>query len=49
MVHMLRIKVSYVDIPEQNARKGMKETGMDDWLIIVAIIEFYSIIKAGHA
>jgi hypothetical protein len=26
----------------------MKESGMDDWLID-AIMEFYSIIKAGHA
>jgi uncharacterized protein YbjT (DUF2867 family) len=41
-------RISYVDIPEQNARKGMKETGMYDWLID-AIMEFYSIIKAGHA
>jgi hypothetical protein len=26
----------------------MKENGMDDWLVD-AIMEFYSIIKAGHA
>ena len=30
-----------------NTRKGMKESSMDDWLID-AIMEFYSIIKAGH-
>jgi uncharacterized protein YbjT (DUF2867 family) len=41
-------KISYVDIPEEDARKGMKDSGMDDWLID-AILEFYSIIKAGHA
>jgi uncharacterized protein YbjT (DUF2867 family) len=41
-------RISYVDIPEQNALKGMKESGMHDWLI-EAIMEFYSIIKAGHA
>jgi len=41
-------RISYVDIPEDDALKGMKEGGMDDWLIY-AIREFYSIIKAGHA
>ena len=41
-------RISYVDIPEEDARKGMKESGMDDWLID-DIIEFYSIIRAGHA
>jgi uncharacterized protein YbjT (DUF2867 family) len=41
-------RISYVDIPEDDALKGMKEGGMDDWLID-AIREFYSIIKAGHA
>ena len=41
-------RISYVDIPEEDSRKGMKENGMDDWLID-AIMEFYSIIKAGRA
>ena len=41
-------RISYVDIPEEDARKGMEENGMDDWLID-AIMEFYSIIKAGRA
>jgi uncharacterized protein YbjT (DUF2867 family) len=41
-------RISYVNIPEEDARKGLKENGMDDWLID-AIMEFYSIIKAGHA
>ena len=41
-------RISYVDIPEEDARKGMKDSGMDNWLID-AIMEFYSIIKAGHA
>ena len=41
-------RISYMDIPEEDARKGMEENGMDDWLID-AIMEFYSIIKAGHA
>jgi uncharacterized protein YbjT (DUF2867 family) len=26
-------RISYVDIPEEDARKGMKKIGMDDWLI----------------
>jgi uncharacterized protein YbjT (DUF2867 family) len=41
-------KISYIDIPEEDARKGMKKMGMEDWLID-AIMEFYYIIKAGHA
>jgi uncharacterized protein YbjT (DUF2867 family) len=41
-------RISYVDIPEEDARKGMEENGMDDWLID-AIMEFCSIIKAGRA
>ena len=41
-------RISYIDIPEEDARKGMEENGMDAWLID-AIMEFYSIIKAGRA
>jgi uncharacterized protein YbjT (DUF2867 family) len=41
-------RISYVDIPEQEARNGMKENGMDDWLVD-AIMEFYNAIKAGRA
>ena len=41
-------RISYIDIPEEDARKRMKDSGMDDWLVD-AIMEFYSIIKAGYA
>jgi uncharacterized protein YbjT (DUF2867 family) len=41
-------RISYIDISEEDARKGMEEKGMDDWLVD-AIMEFYSAIKAGHA
>src|SRR5919199_549243 len=41
-------RISYIDIPEEDAQKGMKNNGMDDWLVD-AIMEFYSIIKSGHA
>jgi uncharacterized protein YbjT (DUF2867 family) len=41
-------KISYIDIPEEDARKGMKKMSMEDWLID-AIIEFYYIIREGHA
>jgi uncharacterized protein YbjT (DUF2867 family) len=41
-------KISYVDIPEEDARKAMKGIGMEDWLID-AIVELYNIIKAGYA
>jgi uncharacterized protein YbjT (DUF2867 family) len=41
-------RISYVDISEEDARKGMKEIGMDGWFID-AMMEFYSIIRAGRA
>ena len=41
-------KISYIDIGEEDARRGMKKMGMEDWLID-AIMEFYYIIRTGHA
>ena len=41
-------RISYVDISEEDALKGMKEVGMEDWLID-ATIESYRIIRAGYA
>lgn len=41
-------RILYVEITEGDARKGMKENGMDDWLIDV-MMGSYSIIRAGHA
>ena len=38
---------SYVDISEEESRRGMKQTGMEDWLID-AIMEFFSIVIAGQ-
>jgi hypothetical protein len=40
--------ISYIDISEEDARKGMKEMGMEEWLI-GAIMEFNNRIKAGYA
>jgi uncharacterized protein YbjT (DUF2867 family) len=40
--------ISYIDISESDARKGMMNIGMEDWLID-AIMEYYPIIKSGHA
>ncbi|MBV9667542.1 MAG: SDR family oxidoreductase [Nitrososphaeraceae archaeon] len=41
-------RISYVDIPEEDARKEMRHMGMEEWLID-AMMESYSIIRAGHA
>ena len=41
-------KVSYIDIPQGEAIKSMKGSGMEDWLI-ADLIEFSNIIKAGDA
>ncbi|MGB8101097.1 MAG: SDR family oxidoreductase [Nitrososphaeraceae archaeon] len=39
--------ISYIDIPEPDARKAMMKMGMEDWLID-AMMEPYTIIKSGH-
>ena len=41
-------KISYMDIPEEDARKAMKEAGIDGWRVD-ALMEFYRIIRADHA
>jgi len=40
-------KISYVDISEDDARKGMKETGSDEWTINY-MIELFDIIRKGY-
>jgi uncharacterized protein YbjT (DUF2867 family) len=40
-------KISYVDISEDDARKGMKQIGVDDWSINI-MIELFRIIRAGY-
>ncbi len=37
-------KISYIDIPEDDARKAMKEMGMENWFID-ALIEIYKIAR----
>jgi uncharacterized protein YbjT (DUF2867 family) len=41
-------KISYVSISEEEARAGMKEMGMDDWLINT-LLELSNYFKKGHA
>jgi uncharacterized protein YbjT (DUF2867 family) len=41
-------KISYIDIPQEEAIKSMKGSGMEDWLID-DLIEFCNIIRAGNA
>jgi len=41
-------KISYIDIPQEEARKSMKAAGMEDWLI-ADIMEFCNIIRGGNA
>ena len=41
-------KISYVDIAEESARRGLKEIGMDDWFIN-SMMELYAIVRAGYA
>ena len=40
-------KINYVNVTDQDARKGMKDMGMDEW-IINSIIELFEFAKAGH-
>ena len=40
-------KISYVDITEDEARKGMKQIGVDNWSIDI-MMELFGIIRAGY-
>jgi uncharacterized protein YbjT (DUF2867 family) len=40
-------KVDYINVSDDDARKGMKDMGMDEW-IINSIIELFEFAKAGH-
>ena len=40
-------KISYVDVTEEDARKGMKQMGADDWFIDV-MLELFRITRAGY-
>lgn len=41
-------KVNYVNVSDEDARKGMKEMGMDEWTIN-SMIELFEIFRAGYA
>ena len=41
-------RISYVNVSEEDARKAMKNTGMEDWLVD-ALLEIYNIIRSGYA
>ncbi len=43
----LRKKISYVNISEDDARKGMKDTGWDEWTINY-MMELFNIIRMGY-
>jgi uncharacterized protein YbjT (DUF2867 family) len=40
-------KISYIDVPEDQARKGLKQLGMGDWSIDI-MIELFRTIRAGY-
>jgi hypothetical protein len=40
-------KISYIDINEDEARKGMEKTGTGGWFIDI-MIELFRIIRAGY-
>ena len=40
-------KISYLDVTEEDARKGMKQLGADDWFIDV-MLELFRITRAGY-
>ncbi len=41
-------KISYIDIPEEDARKGLKQIGFEDWLIDAVIEGFNYFITGGY-
>jgi uncharacterized protein YbjT (DUF2867 family) len=40
-------KTSYIDVTEEDARKGMKQMGADDWSIDI-MLELFRITRAGY-
>jgi uncharacterized protein YbjT (DUF2867 family) len=40
-------KINYVNVSDQDARKGMKDIGMDEWTIS-SMIELFEITRAGY-
>ena len=46
--NILGRRISYVNVSEEDARKAMKNTGMEDWLVD-ALLEIYNIIRSGYA
>ena len=43
----VRKKISYVNISEEDSRKGMKDTGLDEWTIN-HMMELFNIIRMGY-
>jgi uncharacterized protein YbjT (DUF2867 family) len=41
-------KISYIDIPEEDARKGLKQIGFEDWLINAVMEGFNYFITGGY-
>ena len=41
-------KVNYVNVSDEDARKGMKDISMDEWTIN-SLIELFEITRAGYA
>jgi len=41
-------EIKYVNIPDEDARKGMKDMGMDDWSAN-SLIELFDITRKGYA
>jgi uncharacterized protein YbjT (DUF2867 family) len=46
--HEVDREIKYIDITDEDARKQMKEMGMDDWLTDTMVEQFYS-IRSGFA
>jgi len=40
-------RIRYVSLPDEDARKGMKQAGLPDWTIAV-LMELHGVTRAGH-
>jgi uncharacterized protein YbjT (DUF2867 family) len=40
-------KITYIDVPENAAREGLKQIGIDDWVINI-MIELFRTIRVGY-
>jgi uncharacterized protein YbjT (DUF2867 family) len=48
LAHTIKKKISYVNSTDEEVRQGMRQVGMDEWFIKIAL-ELYASYRKGYA